>query len=88
MHHHVHMVYACMHVYMLFSFMNICMHYIIYNLVMHRYQFSPTDPIPILFRQKMAETWLIPILGTYHFLQEIYSMLHKLYIYIKLSLNY
>ena len=33
-------------------------------IVMHQYQFSSTDPILILFRQKMADTWLIPILGT------------------------
>ena len=72
----------CMHACVRVVCMDLCMHYIIYNLVMHRYQFSPTDPIPILFKQKMAETWLIPILGTYHFLQEIYSMLHKFYIYI------
>ena len=26
------------------------------NLVMHQYQFSPADPIPILFRQEMANT--------------------------------
>ena len=43
------------------TYIHICIHT---SDAPYRYQFSPTDLIPTLFRYKMTDTWPISMLGT------------------------